>query len=127
MSHYQASPVDCSENAHLVYRHQCNCCDRILLCLARLERPGARPATISLAQNHFEVVPLPHVGIAGRSVFSTGDASRRLSWRRLSDIYPHAGARTKFCEKAINSVLYANRGSHRAPHLIAHFPAPLLL
>jgi|SRR5882724_861092 len=23
MSHYQASPVDCSENAHLVYRRQC--------------------------------------------------------------------------------------------------------
>ena len=124
MGHYEASPVDCSENAHLVYRRQCNCCDCILFCLARVERPGARPATISLVQNHFEVVPLSHVGVAGRSVLSTGDASRSLSWWRLSAIYPHAGARTKFCEKAINSVLYANPGSNRAPHLNCSLPHP---
>ena len=101
MSHYQASPVDCSENAHLVYRRQCDCCGCVLLCLAWLERPGARPATISLVQNHFEVVPLSHVGVAGRCVLSKGKSPRRLSWRRLSDIYPHAGARTTFRETAV--------------------------
>src|SRR6266850_2806548 len=105
MSHYDASPVDCSENAHLVYRRQCNCRGCVLLCLARLERPRARAATTSLVQNCFEVVPLFHLGPAGRSVLSTSDASRRLSWRRLSDIYAHAGARAKFYEKAIDSVL----------------------
>src|SRR6267142_1289108 len=124
MAHSEAGPVDCRKNAHLVYRRQCNCCDCILLCLARMERPGERPATIFLVQNHFEVVPLSHLGATGRSLFPTGDASRSLRWRRLSDIYSHTGVRTKFCEKAINSVLYANPGSNRAPQLNCSLPYP---
>ena len=109
MAHSEAGPVDCRKNAHLVYRRQCNCCDCILLCLARMERPGERPATISLVQNHFEVVPLSHLGATGRSVLSTGNASRRLSWRRLSDFYPHAGARTKLGTTAMNSAWQLKR------------------
>ncbi len=53
------------------------------------ERVGQRSLWSKIILRWF---PLSHVGATGGSVLSTGDASRRLSRRRLSDIYPHAGA-----------------------------------
>ena len=46
---------------------------------------------VAFVQNHFEVVPPSHLGVACRSLLSPNEASGGLSGWRLFDIYRHVG------------------------------------